>query len=472
VKPDAIIAPEFKELKGWKVAQPSEISLSSKWWEIFNDVRLNQLEEQVVSANQSIIAAQSQYVQAQHLVQAAQSSFLPVVNITATTSRFQAATGQNVAVSGIRNLFGNAVSIAWEPDLWGKVARQVEENTGNAQSSAATLQALQLSLQATLAQNYFQLKVLDAQKALLDETVQLYEKTFELVKNRYNVGIIAKSDVTQAQTILESTRAQALNLGIARSKLEHAIAVLIGKTPADVTLQATPLDVKSPVIPVVLPSELLERRPDIASAERKMFAANAKIGFAKAAYFPTLNLSANNGFQTTDISTLFTMARRYWALGPAAAAITIFDGGTKNAQYKQALDGFDASVANYRQTVLTSFQEVEDNVSALRILNDEIAIQQKAVDAADKTLELMINQYKAGTLSYLNIMTAQTTMLANRQTAVSLKGEQLLASVGLIKALGGGWNETLVPSKEEAAGERTWVDYLNFPTDDLKELLQ
>jgi NodT family efflux transporter outer membrane factor (OMF) lipoprotein len=471
VKPEAIVATEFKELKGWKTAQPHEISLSSKWWEVFNDPRLNMLEEQVALANQSIIAAQSQYSQSQHLVQAAQSSFLPVLNMTATTSRFQAATGQSVAVAGIRNLFGNAVSVAWEPDLWGKVARQVEENTSNAQSSAATLQALQLSLQATLAQNYFQLNVLDAQKALLDETVQLYEKTFELVKNRYNVGIIAKSDVTQAQTVLESTRAQALNLGIARSKLEHAIAVLIGKTPAEVTLKSMPFDVKSPAIPVVLPSELLERRPDIAAAERKMSAANAKIGFAKAAYFPTLNLSANNGFQTTDISTLFTMARRYWALGPAAAAITIFDGGTKNAQYKQAIDGFDASVATYRQTVLTSFQEVEDNVAALRILADEIDVQQKAVDSANKTLELMVNQYQAGTLSYLNIMTAQTTMLANRQTAVSLQGEQLLASVGLIKALGGGWNETLVPTKDEAAGERTWKDYLNFPTDNLDDLL-
>jgi NodT family efflux transporter outer membrane factor (OMF) lipoprotein len=359
--------------------------------------------------------------------------------------------------------------VAWEPDLWGKVTRQVEENTSNAQASAATLQALQLSLQTTLAQNYFQLKVLDAQRALLDETVKIYEKTFELVKNRYNVGIIAKSDVMQAQTLLESTRAQAINLGISRSKLEHAIAVLIGKTPAELTLKITPFDTKPPTIPILLPSELLERRPDIAAAERKMAAANAKIGVAKAAYFPSLNLSANNGFQSTDISTLFTLARRYWALGPAAVAITLFDGGTKNAQYKQAIDGFDASIATYRQIILTSFQEVEDNIAALHILTDEITVQQKAVDAANKTLELMINQYQAGTLSYLNVMTAQTTMLSNQQTAVSLQGEQLLSSVFLIKALGGGWNETLIPTKDEAAGERKWTDYLNFPTDSLNE---
>lgn len=465
VRPDTIIPSEFKELKGWKQAQPRDNSLSGKWWEIFNDARLNVLEEQVAIANQSIIQAQAQYAQAQHLVQAAQSSFLPILNISGTTSRFQAATGQNVAVSGIRNLFGTATSVAWEPDLWGKVARQVEENTSNAQASAATLQALQLSLQSTLAQNYFQIKILDTQKTLFDKTVQSYEKTFEIVNNRYNAGIVAKSDLMQAQMQLESARASAINLGITRAKLEHAIAVLIGKTPAELSLTSSPLEVKLPQIPIVLPSELLERRPDISAAERKMAAANAKIGVAKAAYFPTLNLSANNGFQGTDISTLFTMARRYWALGPAGLAMTVFDGGVKNAQYKQAIDGFDASVAAYRQTVLTSFQEVEDNLAALRILENQIITQQKAVDSANKTLELITNQYQAGTVSYLNVMTAQTAMLSNQQTIVSLQGEQFLATVLLIKALGGGWNETLLPTKEEATGERKWTDFLILPVD-------
>lgn len=465
VRPDTIIPSEFKELKGWKQAQPRDNSLSGKWWEIFNDARLNVLEEQVAIANQSIIQAQAQYAQAQHLVQAAQSSFLPILNISGTTSRFQAATGQNVAVSGIRNLFGTATSVAWEPDLWGKVARQVEENTSNAQASAATLQALQLSLQSTLAQNYFQIKILDTQKTLFDKTVQSYEKTFEIVNNRYNAGIVAKSDLMQAQMQLESARASAINLGITRAKLEHAIAVLIGKTPAELSLTSSPLEVKLPQIPIVLPSELLERRPDISAAERKMAAANAKIGVAKAAYFPTLNLSANNGFQGTDISTLFTMARRYWALGPAGLAMTVFDGGVKNAQYKQAIDGFDASVAAYRQTVLTSFQEVEDNLAALRILENQIITQQKAVDSANKTLELITNQYQAGTVSYLNVMTAQTAMLSNQQTIVSLQGEQFLAAVLLIKALGGGWNETLLPTKEEATGERKWTDFLILPVD-------
>lgn len=463
VKPQAIISPEFKEMKGWKQAQPRDTTLPSKWWEIFNDPRLNGLEEQVATANQSIIQAQAQYSQAQHLVQAAQSSFLPILTMTGTTSRFQAATGQSVAVAGVRNLFGSATSVAWEPDLWGSVARQVEANAGNAQASAATLHALQLSTQAMLAQNYFQIKVLDAQKTLLDETTLAYSKTLDIIKNRYAVGMVAKSDVMQAQTQVESIRAQAINLGIARAKLEHAIAVLMGKTPAEFSLPSTVLDVKSPAIPVSLPSELLERRPDIAAAERKIAAANAQIGVAKAAYFPTLNLAANNGFQSTDISSMFTMARRYWALGPAGAAMTLFDGGVKNAQYKQAIDSFDASVAAYRQTVLTGFQEVEDNLASLRILEQEIDVQDKAVAAANQALSLTVNQYQAGTISFLNVMTAQTAMLSNRQTAVLLRGEQLAASVLLVKALGGGWNETLLPTSEQATGERKWTDFLILP---------
>ncbi len=463
IKPQAIISPEFKELKGWKQTQPRDTALPSNWWEIFNDSRLNTLEEQVATANQSIIQAQAQYSQAQHLVQAAQSSFLPILTMTGTTSRFQAATGQSVAVAGVRNLFGSAASVAWEPDLWGSVARQVEANTGNAQASAATLQALQLSTQAMLAQNYFQIKVLDAQKTLLDETTLAYSKTLDIIKNRYAVGMVAKSDVMQAQTQVESIRAQAINLGIARAKLEHAIAVLIGKTPAELSLSPTVLEAKPPAVPVSLPSELLERRPDIAAAERKIAAANAQIGVAKAAYYPTLNLAANNGFQSTDLSSMFTMARRYWALGPAGAAMTLFDGGAKNAQYKQAIDGFDASVAAYRQTVLTGFQEVEDNLAALRILEQEIDVQDKAVAAANQALLLTINQYQAGTLSYLNVMTAQTATLSNRQTAVSLRGEQFAATVLLVKALGGGWNETLLPTSEEATGERKWTDFLILP---------
>lgn len=464
--PEVNIPINFKEIKGWKQAQPKDHLLQGKWWEVFKDPELNKLEEQVAIANQSIAQAEAQYRQSQHLVQAAQAAFIPKGTATGSVNRFRAASGgQSLAPPGIRNAFNTALALAWEPDLWGKVRRQVESDTGNAQASAATLQALKLSTQATLADDYFQLRILDAQKALFDETVAAYKKTLEIIKNRYEAGVVAKTDLVQAQTQLESARAQAINLGVQRAKLEHAIAVLIGKPPADVTIKPVALNVTPPPIPVSLPSELLERRPDIASAERKVSAANAQIGVAKAAFFPTINLATNTGFQSNTLDTLFTAARRYWALGPAGAALTLLDGSAKNAQYKQAIDGLDASVALYRQTVLTSFQEVEDNLAALRILEDEAQVQQKAVDAAKQTLELTNNQYQAGTISYLNVMTAQTTALSNQQTAVQLLGDRLSASVLLIKALGGGWNVAMLPTPDEAGGEVKWTDFLPYPID-------
>jgi NodT family efflux transporter outer membrane factor (OMF) lipoprotein len=254
--------------------------------------------------------------------------------------------------------------------------------------------------------------------------------------------------------------------------LEHAIAVLIGKSPAELSLAASALTTQAPVIPLSLPSELLERRPDIAAAERKVAAANAQIGIAKAAYFPTLNLAMSNGFQSTDVGDLFTVARRYWAFGPAAAALTVFDGGVKNAQYNQAIAGFDASVAAYRQAVLTGFQEVEDNLAALRILEEQAQVQNQAVASANQALALTNNQYQAGTVSYLNVMTAQTAALSNRQTAVQLQGDRLNAAVLLVKALGGGWNETLMPTEEQAAGDRKWTDYLILPVDTIGEWVE
>ena len=466
VRPQATIPTNFKEIKGWKQAQPRDNLLQGKWWEIFKDAELNRLEEQVIKSNQSIAQAEAQYRQAQHLVQSARAAYLPTGTVTGSTNRFRAASGgQSVAPPGIRNVFNTAVALAWEPDLWGSVRRQVESNTGNAQASAATLQALQLSTQATLADDYFQIRILDAQKALFDETVIAYEKTLKITQNRYEAGVVAKTDVVQAETQLESARAQAINLGVQRAKLEHAIAVLIGKPPAELTIKPVPLDATPPPIPVSLPSELLERRPDIASAERKVAAANAQIGVAKAAFFPTLNLATSNGFQSNTLDTLLTAAKRYWALGPAGAALTLLDGSAKNAQYKQAIDGLDASVALYRQTVLTSFQEVEDNLAALRILEQEAQVQDKAVSAAKQTLALTSNQYKAGTISFLNVMTAQAMALNNQQTAVQLLGDRLTASVLLIKALGGGWNVALLPTPDEAGGEVKWTDFLPYPVD-------
>jgi NodT family efflux transporter outer membrane factor (OMF) lipoprotein len=471
IRPQAPVATEFKEVKGWKTAQPRDTAISGQWWEIFNDPKLNELESQVAS-NQSLIQAEAQYRQAQGLVQSAQSSLLPVFNLNGSFNNFKSAQGQTQVISGVRTLFGNTVAMAWEPDLWGKVRRQIEANTGNAQASAATLQALRLSIQSNLAVAYFQLKVLDAQKTLLDETVAAYQKTLDITKNRYAVGVVAKADVVQAETQLQSAKAQAINLGVQRAKLEHAIAVLIGKSPAELSLAASALTTQAPAIPLSLPSELLERRPDIAAAERKVAAANAQIGIAKAAYFPTLNLAMSNGFQSTDVGDLFTVARRYWAFGPAAAALTVFDGGVKNAQYNQAIAGFDASVAAYRQAVLTGFQEVEDNLAALRILEEQAQVQNQAVASANQALALTNNQYQAGTVSYLNVMTAQTAALSNRQTAVQLQGDRLNAAVLLVKALGGGWNETLMPTEEQAAGERKWTDYLILPVDTIGEWVE
>jgi NodT family efflux transporter outer membrane factor (OMF) lipoprotein len=465
VRPQATLPNDFKEMKGWKPALPRDHSLPGKWWEIFHNAGLNALEEQVAAANQSIKQAEAQYRQAQHLVQSAQSAFFPLINMTGSFNRFRAASGQNVAVSGVRNLFNTSVSIAWEPDLWGSVRRQVEANIGDAQASAATLQALVLSTQAALAENYFRIKVLDSLKELLDENVESYSKYLRIINNRYAAGVAGKSDVVLAETQLESVRAQSINLGVQRAKLEHAIAVLIGKTPAEITIGSAPLDGQPPPIPVSLPSELLERRPDIAAAERKIAAANALIGVAKAAYFPTVNLAATNGYQSRTLETLFTAARRYWALGPAGAAFTLFDGGARHAQYKQAIDVFDASAAAYRQTVLTGFQEVEDNLAALRILEGELKVQNKAAEAANQAVKLVSNQYQAGIVSYLDVIITQAVALSNQQTAVQLQGERLAASVLLVKALGGGWNTAMLPTPEQAGGEVKWTDFLIFPVD-------
>lgn len=463
VRPKVAAPAQFKELKGWKQAQPKDDALPGKWWEMFKDPELNKLEEQVATANQSLIQAEAQYRQAEHTVLTAQSALFPVGTATGTFNRFLAASGQSVAVSGVRNLFGLALSMTWQPDLWGSVRRQIETNTNNAQASAATMQALQLSIQTTLAVDYYQMKTLDGQKALLDETAAAYQRILDITKNRYEVGVAAKSDVVQAEAQVQSVRAQAINLGVQRAQYEHAIAVLIGKAPSELTLPPAPLATQPPPIPVALPSELLERRPDIASAERTMAASNAQIGVTQAAYYPNLNLGATDGYQSTLLNTLFNSARRYWALGPASLVLTAFDGGAKNALHKQAIDAFDANVAAYRQTVLTAFQQVEDNLAALRILADETEVQNQAVTAANRALELTINQYKAGTVSYLNVMTAQTTALSNRVTATQLMGTRMAAAAQLVSALGGGWDISQVPTSKQMGKDIKWTDYLSIP---------
>ena len=462
-RPHSVVSANFKELKGWKLAQPRDHELPGKWWEIFKDPHLNALEEQVNIANQSIAQAEAQFRQAQSLVQSAAAAYFPTATADASVNRFRAASGQNVAVRGVKYLFSAALSTAWEPDLWGSVRRQVESSETSAQASAATLQALRLSTQATLAQDYFQLRVLDAQIKLLNDTSEMFEKTLKITQNRYAAGIAAKSEVVQAETQLESTRAQAINLGVQRAQLEHAIAILMGKTPAELTIAVAPLNSLLPPIPVTVPSQLLERRPDIAAAERQVASANAQIGVAKAAYFPTLSLAANNGTQANQFSDLLTSAARYWALGPAAITLPLFDGGARGAQMQQAIDAFDASVAAYRQVVLVGFQEVEDNLAALKILEQGLQVQNQAVESAHKAVLLTTNQYKAGTVSYLNVMIDQAAALDNEKTAVDLQGQRLNAAVLLVKALGGGWNISSLPSQDEVGGEVKWSQFLPIP---------
>jgi len=331
-----------------------------------------------------------------------------------------------------------SLDVPWEIDFWGKIRREVEANRASAAASAADLETARLSAQATLAQDYFLLRIADAQQQLLDHTVADYARALEITRNRYAAGVVARIDVAQADAQLKSTQARAIDVGVQRAQLEHAIAVLTGQPPAAFSLAATDATVAIPSIPPALPAELLERRPDIAGAERRVAAANAQIGVARAAYFPNLSLSATGGYTGNSGSALLTAANRFWSVGPALAE-TLFDAGLRHAQNEQAIAAYDASVADYRQTVLAGFQEVEDNLAALRILAAEATAQDAAVAATRRARELSMNQYKTGTVNYLTVVTAQTAQLASELAAVSIQGRRLNASVLLIKALGGGW---------------------------------
>lgn len=335
--------------------------------------------------------------------------------------------------------------IPWEADLWGRVRRLVESSKANAQASAADLESARLSAQTALAQDYFLLHVADAQRQLLDDTVAAYQKSLELTKNRYEAGVASKLDVVQAETQLKTTHAQAIDIGVQRAQLEHAIALLVGKAPSTLTIEPTPSSGTLPTIPAGVPSDLLERRPDVAGAERRVAAANAQIGVAKSAFFPVLTLSAAGGFESGSLTKWLTLPSRFWSVGPALAE-TLFDGGMRRAQSDQAVAAYDASVATYRQTVLGGFQEVEDNLAALRILEQEAQVQDEAVKAARQSVIFTMNQYKAGTVSYLDVVIVQATALANERTAVDLLGRRLAASVHLVEAIGGGWSASALPS--------------------------
>ena len=442
VRPSAPESATFKEAVDWKVAQPRDDAPRGPWWEAFAEPELNALVSQVEINNQTVAAAAARVREAQAVTQASRSQLFPAINANAAalrTSRGSSAGSSSSGGSSVTNSYNVALDLNWEIDLWGGIRRGIEASGATAQASAADLAAATLSMQALLAQDYLLLRVQDAEIALLRETVAAYERSLQLTQNQYKAGVVARGDVAQAEAQLASTRAQLLDATIARAQLEHAVAVLIGKPPSDLTIAPRPLATVFPQIPVTLPSELLERRPDIAAAERRTASANAQIGVAQAAFFPALTLGATAGVQSSVIGNLLSLPARYWSIGPAIAQ-AVFDAGLRQAQKAQAIAAYDETVANYRGAVLTAFQEVEDNLAALSILEREAAVQDEAVKAARESAAIALNQYRAGTANYLAVVVLQTAALNSERTALTIHGRRLTASVALIKALGGGWN--------------------------------
>jgi NodT family efflux transporter outer membrane factor (OMF) lipoprotein len=451
-RPAVAVPDAYKETPaGWKVAEPADAADRGAWWRVYGDARLDALVDQLGEANQTVAQYAAAYRQARALVGEARAAYFPTLGLSASASRAgqqlsrssagSASTGSTSSVSRVGNTFSTSLDASWEPDLWGKVSRTVSAQEAGQQAAAADLANARLSAQATLAQTYFQLRALDAQQKLLDDTVEAYKQALKLTQNRYAQGVAARSDVLQAQTQLQSAQSAAVDNGVARAQDEHAIAVLVGQPASTFSIPPIPLDAEPPVVPVALPSALLERRPDIAAAERKAAAANEQIGVAISAYFPSLTLSAQGGFESSVLSQLFTLPSRFWTVGPTLAA-TLFDGGLRHAQTQAARAAYDQQVAVYRQTVLAAFQDVEDNLASQRILAQEIVVQREAVDSARQALSIVTNEYRAGTVDYVTVLTAQTTAFSAEQKLASLAGQRMVSSVGLVKALGGGWDVT------------------------------
>ena len=451
-RPAVAVPDAYKETPaGWKVAEPADGADRGAWWHVYGDARLDALVDQLGEANQTVAQYAAAYRQARALVGEARAAYFPTLGLSASASRAgqqltRSSTGSTSAgatssVSRVGSTFSTSLDASWEPDLWGKVSRTVSAQEAGQQAAAADLANARLSAQATLAQTYFQLRALDAQQKLLDDTVQAYTQALKLTQNRYAQGVAARSDVLQAQTQLQSAQSAAVDNGVARAQDEHAIAVLVGQPASTFSIPPIPLDAEPPVVPVTLPSALLERRPDIAAAERKAAAANEQIGVAISAYFPSLTLSAQGGFESSVLSQLFTLPSRFWTVGPTLAA-TLLDGGLRHAQTQAARAAYDQQVAVYRQTVLAAFQDVEDNLASQRILAQEIVVQREAVDSARQALAIVTNEYRAGTVDYVTVLTAQTTAFSAEQKLASLAGQRMVSSVGLVKALGGGWDAT------------------------------
>lgn len=457
-RPAAEVPPAYKEVGDWKPAQPNDQNLAGNWWEIFQDPQLNDLEQQVNVSNQNLKAAEAQYTQARALLRYQRADYYPTVTVNPTVTRNSYASNRQPHSAQFSGVTFTDIQIPFELsyqiDIWGRVRRTVESYRDQAQASAADLAAVNLSMHAQLALDYYQARTLDAEEQLLNSTVTQYQQALDLIENRFAGGLASDLEVQQAKTQLETTRAQAIDVGVARAQYEHAVAVLIGKPPASFSLAGLPLTMPPPPIPVGLPSELLERRPDVAAAERLMASANAQIGVAKSAYYPLVNLAAAGGFESGTITTLLQGPSVLWSVGPSAV-FTIFDVGRRRAASDQAIGAYNQAVANYRQTVLTGFQQVEDNVAALRILEHEADVQDKAVSAAQKYLDLANQRYIGGVTSYLEVTTAESAALSDQLTAVNILGRRMVSAVTLVQALGGGWDQSTLPERPECCGKLT-----------------
>ena len=467
------IPQQFKEGTGWKIAEPGDDKIRPSWWEMYNDPQLDALEEQVRVSNQSIIAAESNFRAARALVQSARSALFPTITTAPsyTNSRFSSTGGRTSAVvpgsatsaaagtsggvaagaaGNIINDFSLPVDVTYTVDLWHRVRNTIAANAASAQASAADIATALLSTQSELAQDYFEVRALDAEREVYRQTLENYRRSYDLTMTLLKAGLDSEEDVAQARTQLDTATAQATDLGVSRAQYEHAIATLIGKPAAEFSLPVAEFVPKPPPVPVALPSELLERRPDIAALERQVAAGNAQIGVARAAYYPNLTLSATGGFETSHFLEWLTWPSRFWSLGPTLAQ-TLFDAGARRAATEQAQAQYDAAVANYRQTVLSDFQAVEDNLSTLRILAQEVGEQEAAIRSSGQYLDLALTRFRTGIDSYLNVLTAQTALLTNRQTEVQIELRQMTASVSLIMALGGGWDASQLPKVEDLA---------------------
>lgn len=455
-KPSMAAPPAFKEMTpaqaketdGWKTAEPQDTAMRGKWWEMFQQPELNALEEQItITNNQTLAAAFENFVLAREVMKETRSGYFPTVSadpsVTVSRSNLRSPGSSGGSTVGQRVMsYSLPLDASWEVDLWGNIRNAVKANTLEAQATLADLENLRLSLQGELALDYFQLRELDSQKELLDATVAAYRDSYNLTVVRHKTGIASDQDVAQAETQLNTTLAQDTDLGIQRAQLEHAIATLLGKPASDFSLASNSLTAKPIPVPYGVPSQLLERRPDIAAAERRVAEANAQIGVARSAYFPAITLSGDIGFNGERIGSLSSGPALVWSVG-ASAAETLFDAGKRQAVTKQAWASYRAKVADYRQTVLTAFQGVEDNLAALRILSQELKQQSDAVASSQRYLNLARDRYRLGIDSYLNVITAQTTLLGNQRTELNLQVEQITQSVQLIEALGGGWDGSL-----------------------------